>query len=266
MLQQLLERQPNPNTLTGNAPTHASRDRVEGVAFGCPGGGRPPRATRHMQFEDFSDEDSDEDFASYQGIFNKTETNLTIEYTQTYRCSMVGIRAWFILFRHHATKEAYELNPHENQIDEVYELDVIAQLRQQVGTLTQQIAVLTAQKWRPNRQKAEEESDSDEALFIPLQHRQGGLTSDESSRWESSLFVESEEDIQEQFIDFKGGPIFDEEESDEDSDSYENMLSDEYSSQGLTSFHRREGGRGCVWFAKKLKRKLRDREEQEMVI
>ncbi|KAI9180776.1 hypothetical protein LWI28_008057 [Acer negundo] len=41
MLQQLLEWQPNPN-----APTPANRDGVEGVAFGHPGGGRPPRAAR----------------------------------------------------------------------------------------------------------------------------------------------------------------------------------------------------------------------------
>ncbi|KAI9198191.1 hypothetical protein LWI28_011689 [Acer negundo] len=103
--------------------------------------------------------------------------------------------------------------------------------------LTQQIAELTAQKWRPNPHEAEEEFDSDEVLFIPLPHRQRGLTSDKSRRWESSLFVEFEEDIQEQFIEFEGGPIFDEEEFDEDSDSCENMLSDEYISQGLASFH-----------------------------
>ncbi|KAI9162315.1 hypothetical protein LWI28_026039 [Acer negundo] len=63
--------------------------------------------------------------------------------------------------------------PRENQIDEVYECDVIAQLRQQVGMLTQQIVALTAQKWRPNPQEAEEESNGDEALFILIQHRQG---------------------------------------------------------------------------------------------
>ncbi|KAI9184752.1 hypothetical protein LWI28_000770 [Acer negundo] len=66
MLQQLLERQPNPNTPNDNVPAPTNRDGVEGVAIGRPGGGRLPRAVRHVQFEDFSDEDSDEDFAGYQ--------------------------------------------------------------------------------------------------------------------------------------------------------------------------------------------------------
>ncbi|KAI9176259.1 hypothetical protein LWI28_000501 [Acer negundo] len=107
----------------------------------------------------------------------------------------VGIRSGSFCFTVVPPKRRTNSNPRENPIDEVYEHDVIAQLRQQVGTLTQQITSLTAQKWRPNPQEAKEESDSDEALFIPLEHRQGGLTSDESRSWESSLFVESEEDI-----------------------------------------------------------------------
>ncbi|KAI9182653.1 hypothetical protein LWI28_027532 [Acer negundo] len=67
MLQQFLERPPNPNTPNDNAPAPTNRDGVEGVVIDRPGGGRLPRAARHVQFEDFSDEDSDVDFAGYQG-------------------------------------------------------------------------------------------------------------------------------------------------------------------------------------------------------
>ena len=69
MLQQQMRWQPNPNTPTSNTNAHApaNRDGVKGVALGRPGGGRPPRAARHVQFEDFSDEDSDKDFTRYQG-------------------------------------------------------------------------------------------------------------------------------------------------------------------------------------------------------
>ncbi|KAK3188392.1 hypothetical protein Dsin_027953 [Dipteronia sinensis] len=42
-------------------------------------------------------------------------------------------------------------------------------------------------------------------------------------------------------VDFNKPPIFDYEMSDDDSESSENVVSDEYSSQGLTSCHHREG-------------------------
>ncbi|KAI9187067.1 hypothetical protein LWI28_024012 [Acer negundo] len=63
----MMEQLPNLNTPVGdaNAPAPASRDGVKGVALGRPGGRRPPRAARHVQFEDFSDGDSNEDFAAY---------------------------------------------------------------------------------------------------------------------------------------------------------------------------------------------------------
>ncbi|KAI9161462.1 hypothetical protein LWI28_017691 [Acer negundo] len=67
MLQQLLERPPNPNTSNDNVHAPNNRDGVEGVALDRPGGGRLPRVARHLQFEDFSDEDSDVDLAGYQG-------------------------------------------------------------------------------------------------------------------------------------------------------------------------------------------------------
>ncbi|KAI9195116.1 hypothetical protein LWI28_011854 [Acer negundo] len=70
MFQQMIERLPYPNTLVGNinapAPAPANRDEVKGFALGRPEGRRPLRAMRHVQFEDFSDGDSNEDFAGYQ--------------------------------------------------------------------------------------------------------------------------------------------------------------------------------------------------------
>ncbi|KAK2665828.1 hypothetical protein Ddye_004402 [Dipteronia dyeriana] len=68
MFQQLLEHRPNLNTPTANTPTPPNIDGVEGIALGCPVGRRPPRAARYEQFEDLSDEDSDEDFTvSWKG-------------------------------------------------------------------------------------------------------------------------------------------------------------------------------------------------------
>ena len=66
----LRQRQPNPNTPTDNvnAPAPANRDGVEGFALGRPEGGRPRREARHVPFENFSDGDSEEDYAGYQGI------------------------------------------------------------------------------------------------------------------------------------------------------------------------------------------------------
>ncbi|KAI9176920.1 hypothetical protein LWI28_008715 [Acer negundo] len=61
MLQQLLEWPPNPNTPNENAPAPINRDGVERVALDRHGGGRLPRAARHVQFEDFNDENSDMD-------------------------------------------------------------------------------------------------------------------------------------------------------------------------------------------------------------
>ncbi|KAK0579038.1 hypothetical protein LWI29_020033 [Acer saccharum] len=43
------------------------RDGVEGLTLGRPEGRRLPRVARHVQHEDFSDEDSEEDFVGYQG-------------------------------------------------------------------------------------------------------------------------------------------------------------------------------------------------------
>ncbi|KAI9157049.1 hypothetical protein LWI28_016073 [Acer negundo] len=103
-------------------------------------------------------------------------------------------------------------NPRENPIDEIYERDAIAQLRQQVETLTQQIAVLTAQKWRPNPQEVEDESDH-------------------------SLFFDDDYVSESVIVNFYKPPIFDEEMSDDDLESSETVVSGEYSSQGLTSFH-----------------------------
>ncbi|KAI9166189.1 hypothetical protein LWI28_027770 [Acer negundo] len=71
MLQQLLEWPPNPNTPNDNTPAPTNRDGIEGVALDRPGGGRLPRAARHVQFEDFSDEDSDMDFTDFGGACRK---------------------------------------------------------------------------------------------------------------------------------------------------------------------------------------------------
>ena len=66
-----MERLPTPNTPTVLAlapvPVPANRDGVEGFALGRPEGRRLPRVVRHVQHEDFSDEDSEEDFVGYQG-------------------------------------------------------------------------------------------------------------------------------------------------------------------------------------------------------
>ncbi|KAK0582232.1 hypothetical protein LWI29_023177 [Acer saccharum] len=71
MVRQLMERLPTPNTPTDQAPAPvpapANRDRVEGLALDRPEGRRLPKAARHVQHQDFSDEDSEEDFVGYQG-------------------------------------------------------------------------------------------------------------------------------------------------------------------------------------------------------
>ncbi|KAI9198002.1 hypothetical protein LWI28_008392 [Acer negundo] len=113
-------------------------------------------------------------------------------------------------------KRSANLNPRENPIDEVYERYVIAQLWQQVQTLTQQIVELTAQKWRPNPQEADEESNH-------------------------SLFFNYDYVSKSVIVDFDMPPIFDEEISDDDFESSETVVSDEYSSQGLSSFHHELG-------------------------
>ncbi|KAI9199104.1 hypothetical protein LWI28_027611 [Acer negundo] len=109
-------------------------------------------------------------------------------------------------------KRRADSNPRENPIDEVYERDVIAQLRQQVETLAQQIAALTTQKWRPNPEEVEEESNH-------------------------SLFFNDDYVSESVIIDFDKPPIFYEEMSDDDLESSETVVSCEYISQGLTSFH-----------------------------
>ena len=72
MVRQLMERLPTPNNPTGQAlapvPAPANIDGVEGLALDCVEGRRPPIAARHEQHEDFSDEDSEEDFVGYQGV------------------------------------------------------------------------------------------------------------------------------------------------------------------------------------------------------
>ena len=72
MVRQLMERLPTPNTPMGQVPAPvpapANRDGVEGLALDRPEGRRPPRAARHAHHEDFSDEDSEEDFVGYQGV------------------------------------------------------------------------------------------------------------------------------------------------------------------------------------------------------
>ena len=71
MVRQLMERLPTPNTPMDQAPAPvpapANRVRVEGLALDRPEGRRLPRAARHVQHQDFSDEDSEEDFVGYQG-------------------------------------------------------------------------------------------------------------------------------------------------------------------------------------------------------
>ena len=68
MFQQLMEqRLPNPNAPTGGVAAPANREGAEGVALGRPGGGRPRREGRNVQFENYSDEDSEEDYVDYQG-------------------------------------------------------------------------------------------------------------------------------------------------------------------------------------------------------
>ncbi|KAI9170375.1 hypothetical protein LWI28_027004 [Acer negundo] len=103
-------------------------------------------------------------------------------------------------------------NPWENPIDGVYERDVIAQLWQQVETLMEQVEELMTQKWKPNPQEVEEESNH-------------------------SLFFNDDYVSESVIVDFDKPPIFDEEMSDDDLKSSETVLSGEYSSQGLTSFH-----------------------------
>ncbi|KAK0596157.1 hypothetical protein LWI29_013294 [Acer saccharum] len=57
-----------------------SMERVEGLALDRPEGRRLPRAARHVQHQDFSDEDSEEDFVGYQGDrqLNRNQPNYRI--------------------------------------------------------------------------------------------------------------------------------------------------------------------------------------------
>ncbi|KAI9166254.1 hypothetical protein LWI28_028872 [Acer negundo] len=61
-----MERLPTSNAST-HVPAPTNRDGVKGFTFGHPKGRRPPRAARHVPYDDFSDENSKENFVGYQG-------------------------------------------------------------------------------------------------------------------------------------------------------------------------------------------------------
>ena len=88
-------------------------------------------------------------------------------------------------------------NARENPLEEIYEREEVAQLRQQVEVLTQQLAAMAQRQGTPNPPNAEEESSDEENPFAPFQpqHRRAGF--DETRRWESGLKID--------ILEFHGG-------------------------------------------------------------
>ena len=81
-------------------------------------------------------------------------------------------------------------NAREAPVDEVYECDEIAQLRQQVEALTHHMATMTQQhQGVPNSPSADEDSNDEDNPFAPFQLRQRKPAGDDSRRWESGFKV-----------------------------------------------------------------------------
>ncbi|KAF9661013.1 hypothetical protein SADUNF_Sadunf19G0023700 [Salix dunnii] len=80
----------------------------------------------------------------------------------------VGIRARLVIIVMAPKRRTNLLNPREQPLDEVYEHDEIAQLQQQVKTLTQQLAILVAQHRDPYPQDMEEEFEDEYLDWINI--------------------------------------------------------------------------------------------------